>query len=104
MSDARSPAGDAGTLEVFAELAFGRFGQGDYFREVLDALPAAIYATDAAGQITYFNEAAVKLWGCRPELDNSEWCGSWKLFWPDERGHAARPMSDGNGNKGAASG
>ena len=83
MSDARSPAGDAGTLEVFAELAFGRFGQGDYFREVLDALPAAIYATDAAGRITYFNEAAVKLWGCRPELDSSEWCGSWKLFWPD---------------------
>ena len=40
MSAARSADRDANTREVFAELAFGRFGQGDYFREVLDALPA----------------------------------------------------------------
>jgi PAS domain S-box-containing protein len=53
------------------------------FREVLDALPAAVYITDAEGQITYYNEAAVLLWGHRPELGKSEWCGSWKLFWPD---------------------
>ena len=26
------------------------------FRELLDALPAAIYTTDAAGRITYYNE------------------------------------------------
>src|ERR1700686_4728246 len=53
------------------------------FRELLDALPAAVYTTDAAGRITYFNEAAVALWGLRPTLGTSEWCGSWKLFWPD---------------------
>ncbi len=58
---------------------------GDFFREVLDVLPAAIYITDASGRITYFNEAAAKLWGRRPELGVSEWCGSWKLFWPDGR-------------------
>ena len=52
MSAARSADRDAKKREVFAELAFGRFGQGDYFREVLDALPAAVYATDAAGRIT----------------------------------------------------
>ena len=23
------------------------------------------------------------LWGHRPPLGTSEWCGSWKLFWPD---------------------
>jgi PAS domain S-box-containing protein len=56
---------------------------GDYFRAVLDALPAAIYTTDAAGRITYYNEAAAALWGCRPELGKSEFCGSWKLYWPD---------------------
>jgi PAS domain S-box-containing protein len=55
----------------------------DYFRKVLDELPAAIYTTDAKGRITYFNEAAAALWGCRPELGKSEWCGSWKLYWPD---------------------
>ena len=53
------------------------------FRELLDALPAAVYTTDAAGRITYFNDAAATLWGHRPPLGSSAWCGSWKLFWPD---------------------
>jgi PAS domain S-box-containing protein len=53
------------------------------FRELLNALPAAVYTTDSAGRITYYNEAAVQLWGQRPTLGTSEWCGSWKLFWPD---------------------
>ena len=42
-----------------------------------------MYTTDADGRITYFNEAAAELWGCRPELGKKEFCGSWKLFWPD---------------------
>ena len=53
------------------------------FRELLDSLPAAVYTTDAAGRITYYNESAAELWGHRPYLGTSEWCGSWKLFWPD---------------------
>jgi PAS domain S-box-containing protein len=56
-----------------------------FFRQILGVLPAAVYTTNAAGQITYFNEAAATLWGCRPELGSSEWCGSWKLYWPDGR-------------------
>lgn len=60
--------------------------RGDsFFRDLVDALPAAVYTTNAEGRISYFNEAAVKLWGCRPELGKNEWCGSWKLFWPDGR-------------------
>src|SRR6266568_7080435 len=55
------------------------------FRAVLDSLPAAVYTTDAAGRITYYNDAAAALWGHRPELGTSEWCGSWKLYWPDGR-------------------
>ncbi|MFE0759211.1 PAS domain S-box protein [Inquilinus sp. NPDC058860] len=51
--------------------------------ELLEALPAAIYTTDAEGRITFYNEAAAELWGCRPELGKSEFCGSWKLYWPD---------------------
>jgi PAS domain S-box-containing protein len=54
-------------------------------RQALDALPAAVYVTDAAGRITYYNEAAAALWGCRPTLGHDQWCGSWKLFWPDGR-------------------
>src|SRR6187401_365409 len=53
------------------------------FRELLGALPAAVYTTDAAGRITYYNDAAAELWGHRPPLGTSEWCGSWKLYWPD---------------------
>jgi two-component system CheB/CheR fusion protein len=52
---------------------------------LIQALPAAIYTTDAAGRITFFNEAAAELWGCRPEIGTSEFCGSWKLYWPDGR-------------------
>lgn len=60
--------------------------EGDeFFREMVNVLPAAIYTTDAEGRITYFNEAAARLWGVRPSLGKSEWCGSWKLFWPDGR-------------------
>ncbi|HEY8033065.1 MAG TPA: PAS domain S-box protein [Methylocella sp.] len=54
-------------------------------RELLEALPAAVYTIDAAGRITFFNQAAADLWGCRPQLGKSEWCGSWRLYWPDDR-------------------
>jgi PAS domain S-box-containing protein len=55
----------------------------DYFRQVVDALPAAVYITDINGVITYYNDAAARLWGWRPELGKNQWCGSWKLYWPD---------------------
>jgi PAS domain S-box-containing protein len=59
------------------------------------ALPAAIYTTDAAGRITFYNEAAAELWGCRPELGKSEFCDSWKLYWPDgtPMPHGQTPMA-----------
>src|ERR1041385_1066821 len=65
------------------------------FRNLLNALPAAVYTTDAAGRITYYNEAAAELWGHRPPLGSSEWCGSWRLYWPDGTplAHADSPMA-----------
>src|SRR6195256_3291917 len=51
--------------------------------ELLQNLPAATYTTDAAGRITFYNEAAVAFWGCRPTLNSDQWCGSWRLYWPD---------------------
>ena len=50
---------------------------------ILQSLPVAVYTTDAAGRITFYNEAAAELWGVRPELGKSEFCGSWKMYWPD---------------------
>jgi PAS domain S-box-containing protein len=53
------------------------------FRDLLEALPAALYTTDAAGRITFYNEAAVELSGRRPNLGSDEWCVTWRLYWPD---------------------
>ena len=53
------------------------------WRDLFNALPAAIYITDANGRIIFSNEAAVTLWGCRPELGKSKFCGSWKRYAPD---------------------
>lgn len=51
--------------------------------QLVQALPAAIYVTDARGRIVFYNEAAAALWGCEPELGVAEFCGSWRLYWPD---------------------
>ena len=51
-------------------------------QELLAAIPAAIYTTDAQGRVTYYNEAAVELAGRTPEI-GSDQCATWKLFWPD---------------------
>ena len=52
-------------------------------RELLEALPAAIYTTDAEGRITFYNQAAVDFSGRVPTLGSDEWCVSWRLFGPD---------------------
>lgn len=51
-------------------------------RDLLEALPAAIYTTDANGRINFFNRAAVEMAGRTPQ-PGDEWCVTWKLFWPD---------------------
>jgi PAS domain S-box-containing protein len=53
------------------------------FREMIDALPAAIYTTDAQGRITHFNPACVAFSGRTPELGTDHWCVTWKLYYPD---------------------
>jgi PAS domain S-box-containing protein len=52
-------------------------------RELLNALPAAIYTTDASGRITFYNQAASEMAGREPVLGSDEWCVTWKLFTPD---------------------
>lgn len=63
--------------------------------DLLEAISAAVYTIDVAGRITFYNQAAVDLWGHRPVLGTSEWCGSWRLFWPDGRpmAHDECPMA-----------
>src|SRR5690242_18501735 len=48
-------------------------------REIIEAIPAAVYTTDADGRITFFNRAAVEFSGRVPELGTDSWCVTWKL-------------------------
>lgn len=52
------------------------------FRDLLEALPAAIYTTDASGRITFFNQACIEFAGRSPKIGDM-WCVTWKLLWPD---------------------
>lgn len=69
------------TAEKRAEVALRDSEQR--LQDLLNAIPAAIYTTDAAGKITYYNEAAVEFAGRRPIIGSDEWCVTWKLYWPD---------------------
>jgi PAS domain S-box-containing protein len=73
------------TIDVTpSKLAEDRLLEGEErFLQLLEALPAAVYTTDAEGRITYYNQAAIEMSGRRPELGTDKWCVTWRLFWPD---------------------
>ena len=90
MIDARQ-AGIAKT-----ERSKSRRPDGDHlYRNLLEGLPAAFYATDAEGYLTFYNQAAADLWGRRPKLGTDRWCGFWKLFSADSTpmAHDTCPMA-----------
>ena len=53
------------------------------YRHLVQGLPAALYTCDKDGFITLFNQAAVELWGRKPEIGKDLWCGSWKIYKKD---------------------
>ncbi len=71
-------------------------------KDLLAAIPAAIYTTDAKGRITYYNDKAVELAGREPVLGSDEWCVTWKLYWPDGTPAAARSMPHGDRPQGGS--
>lgn len=60
-----------------AESAF--FSREILYRDLLNALPASVYTTDAEGRITFFNDACVDFAGRVPALGEA-WCVTWKLY------------------------
>ncbi|HEY9362965.1 MAG TPA: PAS domain-containing protein, partial [Chitinophagaceae bacterium] len=50
---------------------------------LMNNLPAAVYTCDLDGHLTYFNQAAVQLWGRIPEIGKDLWCGSWRIYYLD---------------------
>ena len=77
-----SPAPMAAASVLLLEEAFRR-GDHYFFRELLDALPVAVYVTDADGRIIFFNEACVEFSGRTPVLGSDCWCITWRLLNPD---------------------
>jgi PAS domain S-box-containing protein len=53
-----------------------------HLRDILEALPAAVYQTDAQGRITFHNKAAVEMSGHTPK-EGDHWCVTWRLYHPD---------------------
>jgi PAS domain S-box-containing protein len=53
------------------------------FRRLLGALPAAIHTTDTDGRITFYNKAAVDLWGATPEVGKDKCSDLCRLYGVD---------------------
>src|ERR1051325_2780828 len=78
-------------VEPYAALSISGMGQYDErfverasgLRAILEALPAAIYTTDAQGRITSYNDEAVRFSGRVPQLGSDSWCVTWKLYRTD---------------------
>jgi len=73
----------AGGIKALPDFVAGGENTNIAFREMVEALPVAIYTTDAHGRLTYFNAAAAKLSGRVPALGTDQWCVTWKIFLPD---------------------
>ncbi|UXN68003.1 PAS domain S-box protein (plasmid) [Devosia neptuniae] len=66
-------------VEVRRQLA----RKDEEMHQILEALPAAVYTTDAQGKITYYNKAAAELAGREPVIGVDEWCVTFRLFTGD---------------------
>jgi len=69
--------------------------QATSLAQLLDALPLAIYMTNAEGTLTYFNRAAADLAGREPVVGIDRWCISHKLYSADGAplDHSECPMA-----------
>jgi PAS domain S-box-containing protein len=70
------------TVDVTGETAAKRLASESEqrFQQLLEALPAAVYTTDAGGRITYYNKAAAEMAGRKPQLGVDQWCVTWRLY------------------------
>ncbi len=59
-------------------------------REILDTMPAGVYACDADGRLSFYNRRAVELWGREPNPHDHRWAlrGAWRAY---QHGRPLRP-------------
>lgn len=54
-----------------------------FYEFLVKDAPIAMYTCDKEGRVTFFNRAAVALWGRTPQIGEDLWCGSWKIYHTD---------------------
>ena len=72
-----------GGMAAITKLTSTSSDESNAFRQMMDALPVAVYTTDASGRLTYFNPAAAELSGRIPQIGSDRWCITWKILLPD---------------------
>ncbi|WP_225772338.1 PAS domain S-box protein [Inquilinus sp. Marseille-Q2685] len=77
------PHGSTDPVSRATPFKLGRLATELQWQSLLRTLPVAVYMTDPEGWITFHNDAAVRLWGVRPEIGKARYNGAWKLFRPD---------------------
>jgi PAS domain S-box-containing protein len=50
------------------------------YRQLVQALPVAVYTCDAEGHVTLYNAAAANLWGREPQIETVRGGGAWRLL------------------------
>jgi PAS domain S-box-containing protein len=66
--------------EELLSTALSAFEGGTGYGAILDRLPVPVYATDADGLVTYWNQACVDFAGREPQLGRDRWCVTWQLY------------------------
>ncbi|HEX6661128.1 MAG TPA: PAS domain-containing protein [Sphingomicrobium sp.] len=66
--------------EDILAIAVDAFSSGRGSRSTLDGLSVPVYATDAAGSLTYWNEACAEFAGREPDAGEDRWCVTWHLY------------------------
>ena len=91
----QSQLGSVKSQSLIASLGPMVRGGEHHLQQMIDALPAAIYMTDAKGKLTYFNRACIAFSGRTPTIGNDQWCVTWKLYHADGRAmpHDECPMA-----------
>jgi PAS domain S-box-containing protein len=73
----------AGGADLLSALGASSTASSNRFRDLIDALPVAVFMTDVEGRLTYFNAAARRLFRRPLTLGVDKWSEAWKVLLPD---------------------
>lgn len=67
------------TADDMLQAALHVAGKGAAHLAELDEFPEAVYLTDPAGTLTYYNPVCIQFAGRTPEIGKDRWCVTWRL-------------------------